>query len=315
MRQFTHMEATTIEEASKNASKGNAMVIAGGTDLLGTLKDEILPTYPSMIIDLKTIKDLDKIEEKKDQVIIGALAKLADVADSQMVRNNCQALAEACGKVASPTIRNMATLGGNICQMHRCWYFRTPDNRFHCGRKGGSTCPAYNGDNRYHSIFGQQNGCVAASSHDTAPALIALGAVIVTSSRAVLAEEFFAANGFRSCILEDGEIVTHIRVPKSKKSVFEKFALRKSIDFPIVNCAAAYDADGTVRVAMGGVYPAPLRIKAAEAAVAGGITESTAKKAGDDAVADCAPLSGTAYKVEIARTMVKRTLLRLEGER
>ena len=112
MRQFTHMEATTIEEASKNASKGNAMVIAGGTDLLGTLKDEILPTYPSMIIDLKTIKDLDKIEEKKDQVIIGALAKLADVADSQMVRNNCQALAEACGKVASPTIRNMATLGG-----------------------------------------------------------------------------------------------------------------------------------------------------------------------------------------------------------
>ncbi len=311
MRQFIHMEASTVQEASKNAAKGNVMVIAGGTDLLGTLKDEILPTYPSVIIDLKTIKDLDQIQEEDGQIVIGALAKLADVADSQVVRTHAQALAEACGRVASPTIRHMATLGGNICQMHRCWYFRTPDDRFHCGRKGGKTCPAYDGDNRYHSIFGHQHGCVAASSHDTAPALIALGATIVTSSRTVPAEEFFAANGFRSCILEDGEIVTHVQVPKSKKSVFEKFALRKSIDFPIVNCAAAYGADGAVRVAMGGVYPAPLRIEAAETAVAGGITESPAKKAGDDAVADCTPLAGNAYKVEIARTMVKRTLLRL----
>ena len=152
---------------------------------------------------------------------------------------------------------------------------------------------------------------IAASSQDTAPALIALGATIITSNREVLAEEFFVANGFRSCVLEDGEIVTHIQVPKTKKSVFEKFALRKSIDFPIVNCAAAYGKDGSVRVALGGVYPAPLRISAAEKAVAKGISEATAQKAGDDAVADCTPLSGTAYKIEIARTMVKRTLLRL----
>ena len=100
-------------------------------------------------------------------------------------------------------------------------------------------------------------------------------------------------------------------MPKTKKSVFEKFALRKSIDFPIVNCAAAYGTDGSARVALGGVYPAPLRSSAAEKAVAKGISEVTAQKAGDDAVADCTLLSGTAYKIEIARTMVKRTLLRL----
>lgn len=313
MRKFTHLQASTIKEASQNGARGNAMVIAGGTDLLGTLKDEILPVYPSVIIDLKTIEGLDKIEEEGDSLLIGAMAKLADIASDETVKKHCQALAEASGKVASPTIRNMATLGGNICQMHRCWYFRTPDDRFHCSRKGGSTCPAYLGDNRYHSIFGIQNGCIAASSHDTAPALIALGATVITSKREILAEGFFAANGFKSCILEDGEIVTHVRVPKSKKSVFEKFALRKSIDFPIVNCGAAYDDGGKVRVVMGGVYPAPLRLTAAEKAVEKGITEETAAKAADDAMADAVPLSGNAYKIEIARTMVKRTLLRLEG--
>lgn len=312
MRKFTHLEASTVKEASQNAARGG-MVIAGGTDLLGALKDEILPVYPSVIIDLKTIEGLDKIEDDNDSLLIGAMAKLADVASDERVNKDCQALAEACGRVASPTIRNMATLGGNICQMHRCWYFRTPDDRFHCSRKGGNTCPAYMGDNRYHSIFGVQNGCVAASSHDTAPALIALGATIITSDREVFAEGFFAANGFRSCILEDGEIVTHVRVPKSKKSVFEKFALRKSIDFPIVNCSAAYDSDGKVHVVMGGVFPAPLRLTAAEKAVEKGITEQSAAKAGDDAVADAAPLSGNGYKVEIARTMVKRTLLKLKG--
>lgn len=314
MREFTHMQAYTVKEASQNAARGG-MVIAGGTDLLGTLKDEILPVYPSLIIDLKTIDGLDKIEEEGDSLLIVSMAKLADVAADDKVKKHCQALSEACSRVASPTIRNMATLGGNICQMHRCWYFRTPDDRFHCSRKGGSTCPAYMGDNRYHSIFGVQNGCIAASSHDTAPALIALGATIITSNREVLAEGFFAANGFRSCILEDGEIVTHVRVPKCKKSVFEKFALRKSIDFPIVNCAASLGSGGTIQVVMGGVFPAPLRLTAAEKAVERGITEASAAKAGDDAMADASALSGNGYKIEIARAMVKRTLLRLEGQK
>ncbi|WP_162610909.1 FAD binding domain-containing protein [Gordonibacter sp. An230] len=311
MRHFKHMQASSANEAASVIGKGNALVMAGGTDLLGTLKDEILPTYPETVVDLKAIPGMDGISEDGDDVVIGALAKLADVAESETVRANCSALAEACARAASPTIRHMGTIGGNVCQMHRCWYFRVPDDRFHCRRKGGDYCPARIGDNRYHSIFGDQDGCFASSSHDTAPALVALGAVVKTTKREVPAEEFFKANGVRSNVLEDGEVVTEIRVPKAQKSAFQKFALRKSIDFPVANCAAARLADGSVRVALGGVYPAPVRSASAEAEVVGGIGESSAAKAGDAAVVDCRPLSNNEYKVEIARTLVKRTLLEL----
>lgn len=310
MKHFTHMEASSAKEAASNLSD-DAMVIAGGTDLLGTLKDECLPSYPSKVIDLKTIEGMDEIKEQGDTIAIGALAKLADIAENETVNENCAALASACRAVASPTIRIMGTIGGNICQMHRCWYFRTPDNRFHCLRKGGDYCPALIGDNRYHSIYGEQEGCYAVSSHDTAPALIALDATIATTKRDIPAEEFFAANGLRSCVLEDGEVVTEIKVSKTSKSNFEKFALRKSIDFPVVNCASAELSDGSVRVALGGVYPAPIRSNAAEAELAGGINESSAEKAGDAAVAECQPLAKNEYKIEIARTLVKRTVLGL----
>ena len=313
MKHFAHMQVASAEEAASNAAEGTAMFIAGGTDLLGTLKDEILPSYPELVIDLKTIDGLDQIDDEGDALRIGALVKLADIADSELVRQGCAALAQAAGRAASPTIRHMATLGGNACQMHRCWYFRVPDDRFHYKRKGGNYCPARIGDNRYHSIFGEEDGCFAASSHDTAPALIALGATMVTTKRELDAEDFFRINGVRSCALEDDEVLTHIVVPKAAKSAFQKFALRKSIDFPIVNCAVAVGSDGAVRVAMGGVYPSPMRSAAAEAALAGGITPESAAAAGDAAVADARPLAKNAYKVEIARTTVKRTALELVG--
>lgn len=309
MKHFIHKEASSAKEAAQSASKGDAMFIAGGTDLLGTLKDEILPTYPATVIDLKTIDGMDGIEDAGDEIVIGALAKLADIADNEAVSAGCSALSQACARAASPTIRSMATIGGNICQMHRCWYFRTPDNRFNCLRKGGEYCPARIGDNRYHSIYGDQDGCYAVSSHDTAPALVALGATVVTTDREVSAEEFFCANGTRSNALEAGEVVTEVRVPKVQKSAFQKFALRKSIDFPVVNCAVAQGIDGSYRIVLGGVYPAPIRREAAETEISGGINESSAAAAGDAAVADCAPMSKNAYKVEIARTLVKRTLL------
>lgn len=313
MKHFKHMQASSAKEAASATEKGTAVVMAGGTDLLGTLKDEILPTYPETVVDLKAAAGMDGISEDGDVVVIGALAKLAAVAESDAVREGCAALAEACARAASPTIRHMGTIGGNVCQMHRCWYFRVPDDRFHCRRKGGDWCPARIGDNRYHSIFGDQDGCYAASSHDTAPALVALGASVKTTKREVPAEEFFRANGVRSNVLEDGEVVTDIRVPKAAKSAFLKFALRKSIDFPVVNCAAAQLADGSVRVALGGVYPAPVRSTAAEAAVAGGVSADSAARAADAAVEDCKPLAKNAYKVEIARTLVKRTLSELAG--
>lgn len=311
MKHFSHMDASSASEASKNLKSGKAWAIAGGTDIIGTLKDEILPDYPEKLVNLKTIPGLDKIADEGDQVRIGALVKLADVASSDIVRDKCAALAEAAGRVASPTIRTMSTLGGNMCQMHRCWYFRTPNDRFHCIRKGGRYCPARIGDNRYHSIFGDQNGCYAINSQDTATALVALGAKVKTTSRTIDAEQFFVANGCRSCALGDGEVVTEVIVPAVKASAFEKFALRKSIDFAVASCAVAVTDEGP-RVVLGGVYPAPWRSTEAEAEVAGGISDRTAERAGDAAVAPAKPLAKNAYKVEIARTLVKRTLERLK---
>lgn len=307
MKHFKHMQATSADQAAKEAASGKAWVMAGGTDLLGTLKDEIFPEYPEAVIDLKTIEGMDAIEEDGDALRIGALAKLSDVAENELVKTYAAALAQAAGRVASPTIRHMGTIGGNVCQMHRCWYFRVPDDRFHCRRKGGATCPARIGDNRYHSIFGDDNGCFAVSSHDTAPALVALGATVVTTKREVPAEEFFGAHGHRSNVLEDGEVVKEFRVPKAEKSAFQKFALRKSIDFPVVNCAVAATG-GETRVVLGGVHPAPWRSKEAEEAVAAGVTADSAAKAGEAAVSVAKPLGKNAYKVDIARTLVKRTL-------
>lgn len=307
MKHFKHMQATSADQAAKEAASGKAWVMAGGTDLLGTLKDEIFPEYPETVIDLKTIEGMDAIEEDGDALRIGALAKLSDVAENELVKTYAAALAQAAGRVASPTIRHMGTIGGNVCQMHRCWYFRVPDDRFHCRRKGGATCPARIGDNRYHSIFGDDNGCFAVSSHDTAPALVALGATVVTTKREVPAEEFFGAHGHRSNVLEDGEVVKEFRVPKAEKSAFQKFALRKSIDFPVVNCAVAATG-GETRVVLGGVHPAPWRSKEAEEAVAAGVTADSAAKAGEAAASVAKPLGKNAYKVDIARTLVKRTL-------
>lgn len=310
MKHFSHMDAKSAKEAANNIAGGKGMVIAGGTDLLGTLKDEIFPEYPEVVVNLKTIPDMDQIVEDGDAIRIGALAHLSDIAENDLVKTHATALAEACGRAASPTIRHMSTLGGNMCQMHRCWYFRVPDNRFHCIRKGGDYCPARIGDNRYHSIYGDQDGCYAVSSHDSAPALVALNATVKTTKRDIPAGEFFRANGHRSNVLDDDEVVIEVVIPKCEKSAFEKFALRKSIDFPVVNCAVAQTAEG-MRVVMGGVYPAPWRSEAAEGAVSSGVNDSSAAAAGDAAVADCKPLAKNAYKVEIARTLVKRTLMRL----
>lgn len=309
MKHFAHMDVTSFKEAANATAAGSAVAIAGGTDLLGTLKDEILRTYPATVVNLKTIPDGAYITEDGDTVRIGALTKLRDVAESDLVKQKFACLAEAAAKAASPTIRSMGTIGDNICQQHRCWYFRCADNRFDCIRKGGSYCPAMVGDNRYHSIFGDQDGCYAVSSQETAPALIALGATVRTTSRDIPAVEFFKANGPRSNVLEDGEIVTEIALPvRAEKSAFRKFALRKAIDFAIVNCAIAQADDG-VTVVLGGVYPAPVVCAKAGEILSGGINDKTAQEAGDAAVADAKALANNAYKVEIARTLVKRTAL------
>jgi xanthine dehydrogenase YagS FAD-binding subunit len=251
---------------------------------------------------------------------LGALAKLEDIAKSSVVHDGWTALAEAAHRTASPHIREMGTIGGNICQLNRCWYFRKRNNRFFCLRKGGGICYATAGDNRYHSIFGGVIGCMAGHPSDTAPALIALDASIVTSKRTINAEEFFEVSIPKSTVLDDDEIVTEIQVPAfSGKSAFIKLAIRTEIDFPIVNCATAI-SNGTARICLNAVFNNPYRATKAEESIAGKtIDEANAEAAGADAVTGTMALSATGsgvvycpgnkWKIQVAKAMVKKAIL------
>lgn len=321
MKKFSHFNTRTAAEAvSLLADYGEgANIIAGGTDLIGKMKDDILPKYPEALINILTIAGLDRIQESGGKLQVGATALLEDIATDALIREKYGALAQAAEKTASPHIREMGTLAGNLCQDIRCWYYRNANNRFPCLRKGGGRCYAIEGDNRYHSIFGGtvEKGCYAVHPSDTAPAVIALDAEIVTSNRRIKSDDFFKAGVRKTTALDPNEIVTSIEFPEpaaGSRSAFIKFAIRKSIDFPIVNCAAAVTLDGGVvtkaRVCLNAVYIKPYRAGEAEAAVTGKpLNEANADAAGQ-AVADAAkPMTGNTYMVQIARTLVKRTLL------
>jgi xanthine dehydrogenase YagS FAD-binding subunit len=321
MRTFAHFNPRTVEEAVSVLKRYDtkARVIAGGTDILGKMKDEILPVYPEALVNIKTIDGLDFIEVGSDSLRIGALTRLQDIAENESVKESYNALAQAAAKTASPHLRAMGTLGGNINQDIRCWYYRNANNRFPCLRKGGGRCYAIEGDNRFHSIFGGsvERGCYAVHPSDTAPALIALDASITTTKRTIPADEFFAVSVRRTTVLDPDEIVTQVNFPAPKSdmnSAFLKFALRKSIDFPIVNCAANVALSAGVvqsaRICLNAVFVIPYRVRAAEDFITGKpLTEENAQAAADVAVSPAKPMSRNAYMVQIARTMVKRTLL------
>ncbi len=312
MKAFNHTNAKTLAEAKTALAGSKAEIIAGGTDLIGRLKDNILPTYPAALINIKTIPGLDYIKEEAGVLKIGATTRLGDIASNQAVNQKYTALAQAASRVATPHVRDMGTIGGNLAQLHRCWYFRKPENRFPCVRKGGTTCFAMTGDNRYHSIFGNVNKCIAVHPSDVAPALIALNASIVTNVRKIAAENFFDVKFPSNTVLGPGEIITEIQVPAppaGAKSAFLKFAIRKSIDFPIVNCAVMVGG-GAPRIVLNAVAPKPYRATKAEAVITGKpINEANAEAAGAAAVEDAKPLAATKYKVQIAKTLVRRALL------
>jgi xanthine dehydrogenase YagS FAD-binding subunit len=312
MKSFNHTNAKSLAEVKTALGDGKTILIAGGTDLLGTLKDNILPTYPSTVINLKTVPGLDFIKEEGGILKIGALTRLADIAANPTIKQKYTALAQAAFRVATPHVREMGTIGGNIAQLHRCWYFRKPENRFSCIRKGGNQCFAMTGDNRYHSIFGAVNRCIAVHPSDTAPALIALNARVVTDRRTIEAENFFDVRKPGNTVLAMDEIIKEIQIPAPQagaKSAFLKFAIRKSIDFPIVNCAVMIGGDRP-RICLNAVAPKPYRAIKAEEAISGKtINEKNAEAAGEAAVADARPLQAARFKVQIAKTLVKRAIL------
>lgn len=327
MYQVAHVNATTIQEATAALAKGKAMAIAGGTDLVPYLKGMFSPIVPETVVNLKTIQGLDYIREEGGNLLIGALTTLTTVANNATVLGNYTALAQAAKAVAAPELRNMGTIGGNICQSVRCTYYRNEYNDFPCIRKqqgGGATCFALTGYNRkYHSVFGMVSGCAAVCPSDVAVALVALKAKIKTSSRTVDASEFFTAkvapNGEGINILNADEIVTEIQVPTpaaGTKSTYKKFAFRKAIDFPVVSVAAVATVSGgnasNASIVLGGVYNTPKRATDAEAAINGGaINTARATSAGDAAITGSTPLMQNQYKLQLIKVFVRRALLAL----
>lgn len=321
MRSFTHISAATVDEACSllRKYKGKAVLNAGGTDLLSTLKGEHLPDYPEAVIDIKTVPGLEEIAEKEGMLQIGALARLADIAKSPLIRRDYRSLAEAALTVATPQIRNAATLGGNLCQDVRCWYYRYPrqlGGPITCLRKGKGHCLAVAGDNRYHALLGGKK-CFAVCPSDTAVALAALdGRIRIAGAggeRVVAATDFYTPLGNA---LKAGEMVTSVEVPRvdaAARQAFLKFTLRKPVDFAIVSVAVVILEEQGVctwaRIALGAVAPGPVRAGTAEEALAGKpITPELAAEAAELALADAKPLSRNGYKVVIAKTLVKRAI-------
>ena len=322
MRSFNHHNVNSVDEALAllRDYEGRASLIAGGTDLLGTLKGEILPDYPEALINIKTIPGLDHIKEDNEGLKIGALTRLIHIVRSPEVESKYVVLKEAAESVGTPEIRYMGTIGGNLCQDTRCWYYRYPHQmggRIPCYRKGKGPCHAIKGDSRYHAIMGGKV-CLAVCPSDIAIALTALDAEIMVSQtggeRVLPITDFYNTLGH---ILKPDEILTEIRVPQppdNAAQAFLKFRLRESVDFAIVSAASVITMEDGIckdaRIVLGAVAPTPFRALAAEEAIRGKpIDTSGAEKAAEAAVNNAKPLSMNTYKIEITKTLVKRALL------
>ena len=315
---FAYARPKTLDEAVKALADGQGRVHAGGTDLLGCLHDGVF-TAPTLV-SLSAVPGLRGVEQTAEGGLrIGALTRLTELAESEVVRTRYRALAEAVASVASPQLRNQGTLGGNLCQRPRCWYFR---GEFHCLRKGGDTCFAATGENQYHCIFGGEN-CFIVHPSDTAPALVVLGATVRVvgpgGSRMVPVEAFYvlpAKDYRRETVLETGEIVADVLLPppaQGLRSTYRKVRARASWDFALVGAAFALRVDGGVvrdaRVAFSGVAPVPWRSKAVEAALTGKrLDTGTIRNAAAAAVKGAEPLVHNGYKVPLLRGLMEERL-------
>ena len=297
----------------------DAWVYAGGLDTLDWFKDRV--KRPRVVVDLGGVDSLREIESTADGIQIGAMATLVDVVNNAAVQSQFPALAFAAKSAASPQIRNVGTIGGNISQDTRCWYYR---DGWTCYRAGGNICYASppTAMNREHCILGASR-CVAVNPSDTAPVLVALEAEMVirrgSSERVVPAEEYFVGPEIdieRMTALEPGDLLTSIRVPSTwagARVYFEKVRDRDTWDFPLVNVATAMRENGgtieDVRVVVNGVAPTPVRLTAVENAIRGQARdEQTAARAGDIAIQGVAPLTHNGFKVNLMRNLVKRSI-------
>ncbi|HET7010448.1 MAG TPA: xanthine dehydrogenase family protein subunit M [Anaerolineales bacterium] len=328
MRSLKYYPATSWEDAVEALTKHeNAQVIAGGSDLLGWIKDDLHgPGAPraDVLVDIRTIPDTSYIRfDAASGLKIGALTNLTSIEESPDVQSNYPALAQAVGAPASPSIRNTGTLGGNLLQRPRCWYLR--GREFPCYKKGGDFCFAVTGENQYNAIL-EGELCYIVHPSDTAPALIAFNATANVigpgGSKQVPFTEFFIGprvNVLKETVLERNEILTEVSVPAPAaglKSAFFKVTQRDVYDFAIVSVAIAAQIENGVwqdgRVVLGGVAPTPHQSTLAEAALKGQtITEAVARQAAEQAMLNARPMTDNAYKVDMAKNLIQQAVMSL----
>jgi xanthine dehydrogenase YagS FAD-binding subunit len=335
---FRWMQAKSPEEAAKEASstaaalcfrnpkeqnpdsKAATIIKAAGIDILDLMKEDLLPA--SCLVNIGNIAALSGIKIAADKSLrLGPLCTLTEIASNKDLRQHYTALTDAASHIATPNIRNVATLGGNLLQRPRCWYFRSSD--FHCSKKGGDHCFAIEGENKYLSIFGT-DVCVAVHPSTMAVSLIALGAEleILTAegkTKRILLEEFFVGpdqDVSRETILERNELISAIHVPYANlHSAHFKSGEKDSFDWSTGDCAVALRLDGRVckkaNIIIGAVAPVPYRAKEAEAFLLGKeIDENASKHAAELALKGAKPLSQNSYKIELCKTIVERTIMK-----
>ncbi len=318
---FNYVRPATLAEACAKLASPGTRAHAGGTDLLGCLRDGVFAA--NTVVSLAGIPELCGVRKNLDGgLLIGAMTTLAEVAADPAVTAGYAALADGARSAASPQLRNQGTLGGNLCQRPRCWYYR---GDFHCARKGGEKCYAVEGENQFHCVFGG-NVCFYVHPSDTAPALVALGATVrvtgTDGSRSVPAAQFFVGpetDYTRETVLAPGELVTEIVLPPQPagtRSTYRKVRARGSWDFALAGAAVAVTIAGghvaRARIVLAGAAPVPWRVPGAEREITGQrLTEQAVRNASAAAVKGAEPLAGNGYKVELLRGAVEEALLRL----
>jgi xanthine dehydrogenase YagS FAD-binding subunit len=323
LNKFSYQRATSIKEAVDAVSKPAAHILAGGTDLLGCLRDGVFPA--TRLVSITGMQELKGIKAIPGGGLrLGALTTLTEIAEHAEVKKAYPVLAQAAASAASPQLRNQGTLGGNLCQRPRCWYFR---GDFHCRRKGGDTCFAETGESLLHGIFGGDR-CYMVHPSDLAPALVALDAKVVIAgrkgSRTIPLASFFLLpkdNLLKENVLEPGELVKELLLDPPQlgtRSRYRKVRERGSFDFALAGAAMVLVmAAGKVqkaRVVLSGVAPIPWRSLDAEKALVGKtLTAATGAEAAAAAVKDALPLGDNQYKVSLVRGILEETVITLAG--
>jgi xanthine dehydrogenase YagS FAD-binding subunit len=318
MPNFNYIKAKSLKEAIGQLSSKGGRIHAGGTDLLGCLREDIFGA--EKLVSIGQLKTLHGLSQARDGGLrIGSLTTIAEIENNKTLREHYTALAQAAAEVGSPQLRSQGTIGGNLCQKPRCWYYR---GEFHCLRKGGDTCYAYQGENQFHCIFGG-NMCYIVHPSDTAPALVAFDAMIrvngPSGAKLVPIAKFHippSENVQKETILKPNEIVTEILLPPPAmglRSSYRKVRARRSWDFALGSVALALQFDGEniakARVVFGGAAPVPWRSKEVEEVITGKrLDAETVTRAATAAVKNAQPLKHNGYKIALFRGMIEEEL-------